>query len=218
MAKRTTLFTPEWYFFPVNYSIDMPATMYLKVIATLQDLTTISTTLHEFTPINNSVIALNMSPQAILPLLPNSTKAYSFQVVTTLDETVTESRQIHLQDDNEEDLTLVYRSSFGYWDTITLASNQVRQLKNNPSTLQTRNTITKNQNDAYRRITAYIHSQDVRTLDYLQELLLSPEIYLLEQGYHQVICETNDLDYIDTRKHTEQLTLDFRFTEQLTAY
>jgi hypothetical protein len=217
--KTSTKFTPQWYFLPLNFHTETPRELHLIATALNEAGTITTVVLHTINVVNtNIVLGIDVSPYRVLDLLPNDTVAYYFQVYDENNDVVSEARYIRIIADNEEDFTMVYRNSFGVWDTYTFQGSQSRMISNEQSTISNRTQIVVEENTYQRAIKLKVSGIDVRWLTYFQELILSKEIYLLENGKHLLHAGANNLTYLDSSKYTENMELDFYFSAKDNSY
>lgn len=217
--KKTTETSIEWLFLPLSFSAGTPGELHLKATAMDEEGNPTTVVLHsQLAVTNHSVLGVDASPYRVMPDLPAGTIAYYVQIFDENDEPVSESRYYRIVPDYEEDFTIAFRNSLGVWDTITLQGNQTRSIKQSSGILSSPERVKKYDSDHYRRITLRCSDLDVRWQQYLQELVISKEVLLLENGYHSLISESDDLTYLDTSKYTENMEFNFRFTANDRSY
>ncbi len=217
--KKCTPFSMEWLFLPMNFGEEKPSQLNLKATAVnaAGELTTV--VLHTVPAIANfTILGIDVSPYRVSPNLPSDTLGYYIQVFDESDDVVSESKYYHLIPDHEEDFTVVFRNSLGTWDTLTLQGNQRRSMAIERTLLSGRLNTSVAEANPKRAIQLRASGLDVRWQIYLQELVLSKEVNLIENGYHQLLPTDDQLDYLDSANYTENMEFNFEFAAKDRSY
>ncbi|MCR9064456.1 MAG: hypothetical protein NXI00_10855 [Cytophagales bacterium] len=217
--KKSTAFSMEWLFLPLNFGEEKPSQLNLKATAVnaAGELTTV--VLHTVPTIANfTILGIDVSPYRVSPNLPSDTVGYYIQVFDESDDVVSESKYYHLIPDHEEDFTVVFRNSLGTWDTMTLQGNQARSISPSSGTIDTKAALKKYDSSYTRTVKIRASGLDVRWQIYLQELMLSKEVHLVENGYHQLIPIDEDMTYLESGQYTENMEFSFRFAANDKSY
>jgi hypothetical protein len=220
LAKHSTYNSQEYYYLPIN--IDTPDTeleLYLKITLEMPDGTLSAFNYIKIDRVvNMAVYGFNLSPYQVLSEQEIMPAGFFFQILDQNNNAFSERRYLKIQPATDEDLNLVFKNSFGYWDSLTVQGTQSRKIINSRDSINANGTILNSDSDFHRKIFVNIAELDMRLKHYMQELIISNKIFMLEGDFVELKLETNEFEYLNSAELVENATLEFRIATQEKVY
>ncbi len=142
----------------------------------------------------------------------NSIEKWTVRLINQAGKSISERRVFVLAD--EQDMPthyLLFRNSYNVFDTIRFDGISTEFFDSDSQTAVSNDTLYELNNEGFTRISINTGRLLPGWINYLRELMLSGEIYLLRNGVlTKVVKQNNKLNMIDYSKINDSTTLEFR--------
>lgn len=128
-------------------------------------------------------------------------------------------RYYEIVNNSGKDIFLTFRNSFGVFDTLRLVGSQKQSQVVDQSIFETDEGVELSEAGFFRKIVVNAGEFEQNWLEYMQELVISREIYLrTRQGPQRLLCTTKELPYRDDTKIMDEAQFEFRYVENETNF
>ncbi|HEY1056445.1 MAG TPA: hypothetical protein VGE24_14970 [Emticicia sp.] len=156
-------------------------------------------------------------------LLGKQVVAYRVQVFNRLEEPgdepynyvpLSEYRYYEIVNYSAKDIYMTFRNSFGVFDTLRLIGNQKQSQVVVHDEFEMDEGVRLADVNFYKKLVVNAGEFEQKWLEYLQELVISKEIYVRTRaGYQRLLCTTKELKFLDTSTPIDEAQLEFRYVE-----
>lgn len=163
-----------------------------------------------------------------LELVAKTIVAYRVQIFNRLEDVgeepfnyvqLSELRYYEIVSNSPKDIYMTFRNSFGTFDNLRLIGNQKQSHINAHNTFETEDGVELADVSFYKKLVVNAGEFEQKWLEYIQELIISKEIYVrTREGYQRLLCTTKEHQYLDTAKANDEAQLEFRYRENETNF